>query len=44
MQKKNNKPKHRDSKDGTYDYRYMDRDHNRRSIYAATMEALRKLG
>lgn len=52
--KKNNKSKRRDSKgrilrtgesqreDGTYDYCYMDKDHKRRSIYAATLEELRK--
>ena len=28
-------------KDGTYDYRYTDKDHKRRSIYAATLEELR---
>lgn len=54
MQKKNDKPKRRDSKgrilrtgesqrkDGTYDYRYMDKDHKRRSIYAMTLEDLRR--
>lgn len=29
-------------KDGTYDYRYTDKDHNRHSIYATTLEELPK--
>ena len=29
-------------KDGTYDYRYTDKDHNRHSIYATTLEELQK--
>lgn len=29
-------------KDGTYDYRYTDKNHNRRSIYAMTLEDLRR--
>ena len=54
MAKKNTNSKRRDSKgrvlkkgesqrkDGTYDYRYTDNNHKRRSIYAATLEELRK--
>lgn len=52
MARKNNTTKRRDSKgrilrtgesqrkDGTYDYRYTDRNHKRYSIYAATLEEL----
>ena len=54
MARKNNTTKRRDSKgrilrtgesqrkDGTYDYRYTDENHKRRSIYAATLEELRR--
>ena len=53
MPRKNHTAKRKDSKgrvlragesqrkDGTYDYRYTDKDHKRRSIYAATLEELR---
>ena len=54
MPRKNNTAKRKDSKgrllrtgegqrkDGTYDYRYTDKDHNRHSIYAPTLEELRR--
>jgi len=54
MPRKNNTAKRKDSKgrllrtgegqrkDGTYDYRYTDKDHVRHSIYAPTLEELRR--
>ena len=53
MPEKNNNAKRKDSKgrvlrtgegqrkDGVYEYRYTDKDHKRRSIYAMTLEDLR---
>lgn len=54
MPRNNNTAKRKDSKgrvlrtgesqrkDGTYDFRYMDSNHKRRSIYAMTLEDLRR--